>query len=386
MKRQSLVEVAKKAANKPGEDHIEDSEEGDGRSLIYHGPRFKTAAELLEYTGVDMRIWEIERQTVNTWEVTGKLKSQLWARSNLQIKVWLRRKAPKIIQEGILELIKTWKPHKSFPTPPKRRGDRYLMAMHLSDLHFGKRCWEVDSGNNYDLKIAQETFHKGFEDLVSKCLRYAPNIDRIIFPIGNDFFHVNDWKSRTVNETRVESTDDRFPKVFDCGTRCILDGIDRLSEIAPVDVEWVPGNHDHHTSWHLAYLLQHTYRSATHIKVNINHRARKYYRYGCLLAGLTHGEIVKDAKLPTLMSHEAANMIDSGVRFREWWLGHLHKAKEVQFCSEDSEPNMTIRRLPSLCGTDGWHDQQGFTGTYKMAEAWLYSHDRGPEARFLTHA
>jgi len=383
---------------KPSEDKLQDVEHGDERSLIYVGARIKTAEDLLKHAQIDMRIWEIERQIVNMWEVTGKkslgqghdrrwLGDKLWANGNLQIKVWLKRRAPKVIQDGILELIQGWKPNPVIKKPKIMSNDKYLLAMHLSDLHFGKRCWDLESGNNYDLKIADAVFRAAFDDLLFKCLKYAPNIDRVIFPIGNDFFHVNDWKSRTANETRVDSTDDRFPKVFATGVDSVVYAIEKLAAVCPaVDVEWVPGNHDPHTSWHLAFLLQYAFRNVGHIKVTINQRARKYYRYGCTLAGMTHGEVVKEVKLPTLMASEAGTLLDSGVKFREWWLGHLHKSKEVEFCTEDSQPNATIRRIPSLCGTDGWHDQQGYTGTYKMAEAWLYSHDRGPEARFLTHA
>jgi hypothetical protein len=352
---------------------------------------------LLAHAQIDLRIWEIERQTVNMWEVTGKQSrgqdkerrwrgDKLWASANLQIKVWLRRKAPKVVQDGILDLIRDWKPWSSASFSEPVASAENLLAMHLSDMHFGKRCWAPESGNNYDLPIAEKTFQKGFDDLLNKSLRYAGGVDEIWFPMGNDFFHVNDWQSRTVNETRVESTDDRFPKVFAAGTESIVNAVKRLSEIAPVKVIWVPGNHDFHTSWHLGFLLTYAFRDVTHVKVDMSLRARKYHRYGVTVCGFCHGEKVKENKLSQLMNSEARHLLDSSVKFREWLLGHLHLSRETEFRTEDSLPNLTIKRVPSLCGTDGWHDQMGFVDTYKMAEAHLYSKTDGPEARFITHA
>lgn len=386
----SLVESIDEATEETHEEKCEQVESGEGLALRYYGKKITTVADLLENAGIDLRIWEIVKQTVNNWEVAGKIKNagkqSLWKTGLRQIKVELKRRAPKVVQDGIRDLLAGWKPYKSSMRPRRVKDNRYLLAMYLNDAHFGKRAWKPESGDNYDLEIANNTYREGFDDLLAKSLRFAPNVSEIWLPIGNDFFHVNDWQSRTANETRVESTDDRFPKVFKVGAEFFLYAVSKLVEIAPVYLDWIPGNHDLHTSWHLATMLQYALANQKHVTVDVSLRARKYRRYGITVVGMCHGEKVKESKLPSLMISEARHLIDANVRFREWHLGHLHIARETEFRTEDSLPNMTIRRLPSLCGTDGWHDQQGFVDTYKMAEALVYSEARGPEARFVTHA
>lgn len=396
MKKQSLLDVAKDTEpSKP--ETCEITESRDDCCMTYHGKQIKTVEELLASANIDLAIWEVVEQTVNNWEVSGKRRmgqdsdrrwkaDELWKTGLRQIKVKLKRRAPKVIQDGISCLLSGWKPWGKIAKPPKPRSDRHLLGVYLSDSHFGKRCWMPESGDNYDLQIADETYRAGFDDLLAKSMRFAPNVSEIWLPIGNDFFHVNDWQSRTVNETRVESTDDRFPKVFKVGAECILNSVRELAKIAPVKVIWVPGNHDFHTSWHLGVVLEYAFRDTKHVSVDMSLRARKYHRYGCTLVGMCHGEKVKENKLPTLMSSEARHLIDAGVLFREWHLGHLHLSRETEFRTEDSLPNTIIRRLPSLCGTDGWHDQNGFVDTYKMAESWLWSEAEGPQAKFITHA
>jgi hypothetical protein len=357
--------------------------------MTYVGAKITTVADLLRDAEIDLAIWEVVRQTVNNWEVAGTLKNagtqSLWKTGLRQIRVELKRRAPKTIQDGIKDLIASWKPIKNFPSPKKIRGDKHLLQFHLNDAHFGKRCWMPESGDNYDLRIADETYRNGFADLLEKSMRYAKSVDRIWLRPGDDFFHVNDLQGLTGNETRVESTDDRFPKVFSVGVKFWIDIVNQLLSIAPVCIDWIPGNHDPHTSWHLAKLLSHVFDGNKHVTVDLSQRARKYRRYGITVVGMCHGEKVKESKLPSLMASEARHLIDANVVFREFHLGHMHIARQMEFRTEDSLPNMTIRRFPSLCGTDGWHDQQGFVDAYKMAEAMIYSETRGPEARFITH-
>lgn len=386
----SLLNEALEAAQPKHEETCERTETDETCSMIYYGTKIVTVEDLLKSAGVDLTIWEVVRQTVNNWEVAGKFKSRdsLWKTGLRQIKVELKRRAPKIVQDGIRDLMGTWKPWRKLEPVKKvkKQRDRHLLGIYLYDSHFGKYCWAPQSGDNYDLSIAASTFQQGFSDLLGKSLKFTSGIDEIWFPIGNDFFHVNDWQSRTVNETRVESTDDRFPKVFRVGAECVINSVKELADIAPVKLIWIPGNHDFHTSWHLATLLEYAFAENKRVTVDASLRARKYHRYGCTLVGMCHGEKVKENQLPTLMSSEARHLIDENVKFREWHLGHLHVAREVEFRTQDSLPNTIIRRLPSLCGTDGWHDQQGFVDSYKMAEAYLWSFDRGPQAKFVTHA
>ena len=120
MKKQSLVDVAKSACpTKP--ESCEIVEKADDCSLTYYGTEIKTVDELLASAGVDMQLWQVVEQSVNQWEVAGKLShgqdeskrwkaDSLWKTGLRQIRVRLRRLAPKPIQEGIRELLKNVKP------------------------------------------------------------------------------------------------------------------------------------------------------------------------------------------------------------------------------------------------------------------------------------
>ncbi len=363
-------------------------ESGDNLTIDYHGPYLGTKDEFLAQCGIDLAIWEIERIVANGWEVTGKKKQdgedRIWKSANKQIKVWLKRKAPKFIQEGIEALLADWRPE---PLPPLNRGassgEEFMLELALHDAHFGKLCWAMQTGTDYDLKIAAATYGNAVDDLLRRVEPF--NVRKIIMPIGSDFFQVDNWHGTTSNGTIVERSDDRQSKVFTVGCQAIERVIRRCREIADVEFFYLGGNHDRATSWHLSYVLNRIFESDPHIAIDHDPADRKFYRYGPALIGFAHGdEINVDRDLALLMPVEAEHLW-AGSTHRQWHTGHRHKRKRVKTLT-DTVNGVEIVTLPSLCGTDGWHHRKGFVGNVRAAEAYLWSSEEGYAGHFSVNA
>ncbi len=384
---EALAAVAPKPEVKEREEQVETTDSGDSKSLVYHGKQIRTVTELLEHCEVDLKLWEVAESTINSWEVAGKFKaeSRLWKTGLLQIKVKLRRLAPKPIQDGIKLLLKDVRPIAT--TAPRKigKGDKQLLEIGLFDHHFGKRAWAQEVGMNYDLKIAEREFEAAISEMLSRVANYP--IERILFPLGNDFFHVNDWMGNTANLTRVSdsSTDDRFALVFRTGCRAVQAAIEACLKIAPVHVMYVPGNHDRHTSWFITEWCAAVFRNNKHVTVDSTPGNRKYVEYGPALLGYMHGDEIKHADLPTLMAQERPQMW-SRTTFRSWRLGHWHKRKETRYVAGDTFQGVEVKIFPSLCGTDSWHYSHGFIGNARMAECYLWDSKHGPAGNFVVHA
>jgi hypothetical protein len=71
-------------------------EESDDSAIYeYKGERsIKTLEDALEFSEVDLNIWEVERHIFNSWDVSMKNEdgSGAFKRTNYQVKVWFRRK------------------------------------------------------------------------------------------------------------------------------------------------------------------------------------------------------------------------------------------------------------------------------------------------------
>jgi hypothetical protein len=380
--------------NSPRPESCEVIEKSNDCTLTYYGVEIKTVEELLKAQGVDLRLWEVVEQIVNNYEVTlkrnkgqdgaGKWQGEeLCKTGNRQIKVKLRRKAPKPIQDGIAELLKDLKPIKTSIPPKRPRADRHMIELGLYDHHFGKLCWGDETSTNYDLRIAEAEWKAAVDGMLARIAGF--NVEKIVMPIGNDFFHANDFHSQTANLTRVESVDDRFSKVFRTGCRSVQYTIEKALEIAPIELGWIPGNHDRHTSWYLMEVLRAMFSSNAHVTIDNGPRQRKYVAYGPALLGYVHGEDNKHNDLPTLMATEEP-LLWSKSKFRSWRIGHWHKRKEVRHTVGDTFNGVEVRIFPSLCGTDSWHYRKGYTGNARMAEVHIWSESDGPVGYFIQHA
>jgi len=375
---------ARLAAETP--DNVEVSADGDRQTVTCKTRTVRTLAEALEVAEVDEDIWEVERWVANKWDVGAKVgpKSdkkievqELW-----QVKVWLRRRLPKVLTDAFEILEKRlagWAP-KKYAVPAKSPADAIMVEVSLSDVHFGKLCWAEETGTSFDLKIARRIYENAVREILG--LVRSQRIDKFLLPLGNDFFHFDNMMGATTAGTVVDS-DGRYPKVIAAGTEAVIWAVDLMASIAPVEVMWVPGNHDYLASLHLCRELKAWYRGAKHVDVDVRPSPRKYFLYGQVLLGFTHGDSEKHSQLPSIMATEVRE--DWGATsHHEIHLGHRHLVQKRDFVSVDTHEGTVVRILPSLSGIDGWHHKHGYIGR-RAAEAYLWS-KRGYLGHFSVNA
>lgn len=139
--------------------------------------------------------------------------------------------------------------------------------------------------------------------------------------------------------------------------------IEMLRQVAPVEVLFMPGNHDQYSAIALMLYLSALYESADDVDVLTSPASRQYLTYGDTLMGFTHGDKMKLPKLPQLMAVEQSKQWGE-TSCRLWFTGHHHH----QVVQEMGGAICII--LPSLSGTDKWHFDHGYVG----AKAGLMGH------------
>jgi hypothetical protein len=66
----------------------------------------------------------------------------------------------------------------------------------------------------------------------------------------------------------------------------------------------VPGNHDYERNFYLGDSLEGWFYNNPNVTVDNSANPRKYYKYGQVLIGYTHGNEEKVTDLPLIMAHE----------------------------------------------------------------------------------
>jgi hypothetical protein len=359
-------------------DQMQRDESGDAAAITWTtSTPVRTVDDALAKAEVDTAVWNVDRFVVNSWESAAKqsdgtiTKTPLW-----QVKLWLSRKKGMSREEFIRDMIAELcvKPNR---TREKWRTGGVLAEPSIMDHHFGKLSWAPETGDNYDLRIARDRY-----DLAGRFLLQSvkdQDAQRILIPLGNDFYHVDTGNNTTTAGT-PQDCDGRWQKAFSTGLGCCRRLIDDAAEIAPVDVVIVPGNHDRDRAFTLGVVLSALYESNDRVRVDNAPTAKKRYRWGETLIGFVHGDKMNRKRFELLPNEMAHHWPDdfAATSWREWHLGHLHSESEDvwRFRSSETIGDVIVRRLPSLSGTDRWHFENGYR-SLAAAECHFFSDTAG---------
>jgi hypothetical protein len=315
----------------------------------------KSLESTLKACNVDLKVWDVDHYTI---EESSK---------GYNYKIYLKKKHPSM--QDIKELAKelaSFGPSSS-PIKYKTKEGGMLLEFAPFDLHWGKLAWAEESGEDYDMKEATIALNKSIDYTLQAASKF--NISKIIFPFGNDFFQIDNEQNTTTAGTRQDA-DSRFKKILREGRKIVIDTIEKLKKIAPVDVIIVTGNHGGLSEFMLGDLLEVKYQNDKNVTINNSAASRKYYQYGNTLIGYTHGDQEKITDLVGIMATESAqNWAQSKYRF--WHLGHFHtmQTKELQ--------GVRVEWLPSLSATDAWHKKKGYVNNTRGVVSSLYDKNMG---------
>ncbi len=365
-------------------------------SSNYPSDHVRTLDQLLAACEVDREEWKVKDFLINKWDVTSWKSGFAETVQNWQVKARLERDINLVDERIVGEIFQNM--CLSYIPPilkmnewrkPENNDERNLLEISIFDLHIGKLAWGGETFENYDVKIARHRFLTSIEKLLKRAQGF--NYERILFPVGNDFFN-SDTMNNTTTKGTPQDEDLRWQKTFDVGVRLLVDAINLLKQTGvPVDVVVIPGNHDFERSYYMGKYLEAWFSQDAAVNVNNGASPRKYYRYGNTLLGLTHGNEEKESSLPLIMATDVESKpMWSETKFHEWHLGHIHRKRTVQYDINKSrllneDLGVTIRYLSSLTGTEEWHHKKGFVGSTKAADGFLWNYEFGLIAHLNTN-
>lgn len=258
-------------------------------------------------------------------------------------------------------------------TPPKQKHK--MLEINISDLHFAKLSWAPECGENYDYKIARDSF---FQIIDAECHRLeSGEFEKVLFVWTNDFFNSDTIDATTTNGTQ-QNTDIRWQKMFLMGMTMLVDAIDKLQQYAPVETFYIASNHSRTTEWYGINYLSAWFRNNPRVTVNLTCKARHYYQYGVNLIGFSHSSYEKKQNLPGLMSVEVPDLWATS-KYREFHLAHIHSERV------EERAGIIFRWLPSVTAADAWHYDSGYIGAQKRSYSFTWDRDAGLESINIVH-
>ena len=288
--------------------------------------------------------------------------------------IFSKRKGPSdYTADDFSKFLKSYKSNYIPIAAPEIDNKKSLVdiELSLSDYHLAKRY--VDGDNDPQTRVKR--FVRIAEALTHK-VRSIYNINKVVFPISNDFFHTDTYQNTTTNGTPQDIILD-YASEYEMGFNILVDTIKMLKTNSKhVEVILVQGNHDRTKSYYLAHALDVFFKEDDHISFVREEGLIKATVVGNTFIGFHHGNCKIDA-LPLLFAtHPTYSKWFGDSKYREVHTGdkHHYMAKEIK--------GVRIQQMPSLSGTDRWHKDNNFVHSVRAALALVYDFKVGKVAEF----
>lgn len=331
---------------------------------------------VIAWANVDTTKWELHSQNIR---VSSNLNNP-WYIIDCKFRLKDQRKvSPEEYAERFISQISSYTPPKPSVKHPEftEKQQDMLAEICIMDFHFGQASWKEETRDqDVDIKSASKLLSETIDYFIEKT---RGKVSGYILPLGNDFFNVDNEANTTTGGTHQDE-DANFKKTHLTAEAILIEQIDKLSMIAPVEVVCISGNHDKQRLWYLGEYLRAWYRNSGVVKIDNTPPQRKYVNWGKNLIGYTHGNNEVRGSLPVLMFEEAG--VDfSKIEFKEWHTGHLHGYAEKN--TRVAKESFGIREivLPSLVPLDAWHSGKGYR---HLCEAVCFMWDKN-KGKTTTH-
>lgn len=221
----------------------------------------------------------------------------------------------------------------------------------LGDPHFGMLSWHLETGEDFDLKIAQDYMMAAVDLLVE---RTPPAASARIVNLG-DFFHANDSTSRTPRGGNALDTDSRFARVVRVGYAMMRRIIDRARQKYPaVEVINLLGNHDPTIALTLPLWLEAVYEGDASVTIVDNADPYIVRTFGANATLYHHGDGAKPEQCKDVFAALDEGRIWGAHPYREIQGGHVHHLTRKEF------PGVIFETSRTTAPADYWHHWKGY--------------------------
>jgi hypothetical protein len=244
--------------------------------------------------------------------------------------------------------------------------DDTLTLYPIGDPHIGMLAYGAETGEDFDLKIAEQDLFGAMDRLVdgSPSSRIG-----VLAPIG-DNFHADDDRQVTPAHGHKLDVDSRASKVARVGLNIMRRLIDRgLERHAEMHVRITPGNHDPLTARWLSLCLECLYENEPRVTVFPNIDPVQIWEFGANMFMLSHGDGFKSEKAGGIMATRAPQMWGR-TTYRYSVRGHKHTEETFEL------PGVLHRTLRTLVPPDAYAHKAGYQSGRDM-KAFTFHKDFG---------
>lgn len=274
----------------------------------------------------------------------GSIAAQ-WVKSAID-----RERQEAIMREAFEAMAEALPKVSSIPEPDGVFDSKLMACYPIGDPHIGMYAWSEETGDSWDVKIAEKLHCAAMAHLVES----APNTEVATIINLGDMFHYDNLEAETSRSGHRLSADGRYAKMARIVVKVMRQCIETaLTKHKRVHVINAIGNHDDTGAMMLSICLANVYENEPRVTVDTSPSAFHYFRHGKTFVGIHHGNGTKADRLPGVMAADRAK--DWGEsEFRYWWIGHWHNQTLKDYAGVSVESFRTLAAKDDYAHSNGY--------------------------------
>lgn len=246
-------------------------------------------------------------------------------------------------------------PAKAVRLSKSERSSKLLNLHIVTDYHLGMKSWGEETGEDWDLAIAEDLLVRWFVCAVAN----APPAEIGVLAQLGDFLHWDGLEAVTPTNRHVLDADTRFQKIVRVAIRALRRIIAlMLEKYARVHVVIADANHDPAGGVWLREMFAAFYDCEP--RITVDNSADTYY---CIEHGLTslffhHGHKRKPDKIDDVMVAKFREVFGR-TKFSFCHMGHMHHDYKIESNLMTVEQHRTMAAKDAYAARGGWMAGRG---------------------------
>jgi hypothetical protein len=227
----------------------------------------------------------------------------------------------------------------------------------LTDYHVGMRAWAPETGDDWDLTIAERLLISSMDYLIEA----SPQAEIGIISQLGDWLHFDSLNPVTPLHGNLLDADSRYSKVVSVATRLLRYAVDKaLTRHKRVIVVISEGNHDLASSVWLRHLFSLVYENEPRVEVVNNQMPYYALVHGVNMLAFHHGHLRKNDQLPLLFAAQFPKEWGSTTK-RYCHTGHRHHEEIKEHSGMKVIQHSTLAGRDAHAARGGWISDRQIT-------------------------
>lgn len=271
---------------------------------------------------------------------------------------WVKSKADDAAREQMLrdayEVLAADLP-KVAPMQTLKRCISDLVTLYtLTDCHVGMYSWADETGDDWDLDIAEQTLLGCFVEMI----KATPDAEVGFINQLGDFLHYDSLLPLTPTSGHVVDADSRYSKMVTTAVRILRRVITMaLEKHNKVVVLLAEGNHDLASSVWLRVMFKSLYENEPRVEIIDSPLPYYVYEHGKTMLAFHHGHLKKNDQLPLLFATQFPELWGT-TKWRYCHTGHRHHTDEKEHSGMYVVQHPTLAARDAYAARGGWQSNR----------------------------